>query len=98
MLHGALVVAHERAEQGQFDGWLDVNGRPYSRDVKFTERFTRPTFGRLTIDIMVDDLKAYTKPFSALIHAMSPFLSGGIASPSADGYPAVGAGVLCSMK
>ena len=35
------------AEDGPFDGWLDVRGSPYSRDAKFTERFTRPTFGRL---------------------------------------------------
>jgi len=56
------------AEDGPFDGWLDVNGRPYSREVKFTERFTRPTFGRLTLDVTVDDPKAYTKPFTVRIN------------------------------
>jgi len=56
------------AEDGPFDGWLDVRGSPYSRDVKFTERFTRPTFGRLTIDVTVEDAKAYTKPFTVRIN------------------------------
>src|SRR5437764_5553202 len=48
------------AEDGPFDGWLDVRGSPYSREAKFTERFTRPTFGRLIIDVTVDDPKSYT--------------------------------------
>ena len=56
------------AEDSPFDGWLDVRGSPYSRDAKFTERFTRPTFGRLTIDVTVDDPKAYTKPFTVRIN------------------------------
>jgi hypothetical protein len=56
------------AEDGPFDGWLDVRGSPYSRDVKFTERFTRPKFGRLEIDVTVEDPKAYTKPFTVRIN------------------------------
>ena len=56
------------AEDGPFDGWLDVRGSPYSREAKFTERFTRPSFGRLTIDVTVEDAKAYTKPFTARIN------------------------------
>ncbi len=56
------------AEDGPFDGWLDVRGSPYSRDAKFTERFTRPSFGRLSIDVTVDDPKAYTKPFTVRIN------------------------------
>jgi hypothetical protein len=56
------------AEDGPFDGWLDVRGSPYSRDAKFTERFSRPTYGRLTIDVTVDDPKAYTKPFTVRIN------------------------------
>jgi hypothetical protein len=56
------------AEDGPYDGWLDVRGSPYSRDAKFTERFTRPTFGRLTIDVTLDDPKAYTKPFTVRIN------------------------------
>jgi hypothetical protein len=56
------------AEMGQFDGWLDVDGSPHSNQVKFTERFRRPTFGKLEIDLTVDDPKAYTKPFTVRIN------------------------------
>jgi hypothetical protein len=56
------------AEMGQFDGWLDVNGSPHSNEVKFTERFRRPTFGKLEIDLTVEDAKAYSKPFTVRIN------------------------------
>jgi len=56
------------AEDGPTDGWLDVRGSPYSRQATFTERFTRPSFGRLTIDVTVDDPKAYTQPFTVRIN------------------------------
>jgi len=56
------------AEDGPFDGWLDVRGSPYSHDAKFTERFARKSFGRLSIDVTVDDPKSYTKPFTVRIN------------------------------
>jgi len=56
------------AEQGPFDGWLDVRGSPYSDQAKFTERFRRPTFGKLEIDVTVNDPKSYTKPFTVRIN------------------------------
>ena len=56
------------AEMGTFDGWLDVDGSPHSNEVKFTERFRRPTFGKLEIDLTVEDPKAYTKPFTVRIN------------------------------
>ncbi|MBV8842818.1 MAG: hypothetical protein JO307_08405 [Bryobacterales bacterium] len=50
---------------GVKDGtWLDVRGTPMTDAAKITERFHRPTFGRLEIGITVDDPKAYTKPWS----------------------------------
>jgi hypothetical protein len=45
-----------------------VDGSPHSSDVKFTERFRRPTFGKLEIDLTVEDPKAYTKPFTVRIN------------------------------
>ncbi len=33
-----------------------------------TERFRRPSFGKLEIDITIDDPKAYTKPWSIQVH------------------------------
>ena len=56
------------AEMGTFDGWLDVNGSPHSNEVKFTERFRRPTFGKLEIDLTIEDPKAYAKPFTVRIN------------------------------
>ena len=56
------------AESSANDGWLDVRGSPYSEQAKFTERFRRPTFGRLEIDVTVDDPKSYTKPFTVRIN------------------------------
>ena len=52
------------AEDSAYDGWLDVNGSPYSRQATFTERVRRPTFGHLQIDTTLEDAKAYTKPFT----------------------------------
>jgi hypothetical protein len=49
-------------------GWLDVNGSPYSDALKMTERFRRPNFGTLEIDITIDDSKAYTKPFTVRVN------------------------------
>jgi hypothetical protein len=55
------------AEDGPYDGWLDVNGSPYSRDAKFTERIRRPAFGHLQIDLTIEDSKAYTKPWTVRV-------------------------------
>jgi hypothetical protein len=55
------------AEDSVNDGWLDVNGSPYSQQAKFTERIRRPTYGHLQIDTTVEDPKAYTKPFTVRV-------------------------------
>jgi hypothetical protein len=49
-------------------GWLDVNGSPYTDALKLTERFRRPTFGTMQIDITIDDPKAYTRPFTVRVN------------------------------
>ena len=55
------------AEASPNDGWLDVNGSPYSEQAKFTERVRRPTFGHLQIDLTLEDAKAYTKPWTVRV-------------------------------
>jgi hypothetical protein len=55
------------AEDSVYDGWLDVNGSPYSQQAKFTERIRRPTFGHLQIDLTLEDAKAYTKPWTVRV-------------------------------
>jgi hypothetical protein len=50
------------------DGWLDVRGSPLTSAGKLTERFRRPNYGSLVIEVTVDDPKAYTKPFTATVN------------------------------
>ncbi len=45
-----------------------MRGSPYSDQAKFTERFRRPIFGKLEIDVTVEDPKAATKPFTIRIN------------------------------
>ncbi len=44
--------------------WLDSGGSPMTDAAKMTERFRRPNFGTLELEITVDDPKAYTKPWT----------------------------------
>jgi hypothetical protein len=55
------------AEDSKFDGWLDVNGSPYSEQAKFTEKIRRPAYDHLQIDMTVEDPKAYTKPWTVRV-------------------------------
>ena len=50
------------------EGWLDVNGAPFTSGAKITEKFRRPTYGRLEIDVTIDDAKAYTKPWTVRVN------------------------------
>ena len=49
------------------DIWLDLKGSPLTEAGKLTERFRRPNYGRLEIELTVDDPKAYTKPWTVKI-------------------------------
>jgi hypothetical protein len=46
------------------DLWLDGRGNPLTSAGKLTERIRRPSFGRLEVELTVDDPKAYTKPWT----------------------------------
>jgi hypothetical protein len=63
-----LVVETTNFRGDERAGWLDVNGSPYTEALKMTERFRRPTFGTLEIDVTIDDAKAYTKPFTVRVN------------------------------
>jgi hypothetical protein len=45
-------------------GWLDVAGSPLTAQATMTERFRRPNFGTLEIEVTVNDPKAYTRPWT----------------------------------
>ena len=44
--------------------WLDRSGSPITGAAKLTERFRRPNYGTLEIEVTMDDPKAYTKPWT----------------------------------
>ena len=48
--------------------WLDVRGSPLSDQAKVIERFRRPNYGSLEIEITVDDPKAYTMPWKVKVN------------------------------
>jgi hypothetical protein len=50
------------------DGWLDIYGSPLTDQATVIERWRRPTFGTIQIDVTIDDRKAYTKPFAVRVH------------------------------
>ena len=50
------------------DVWLDVEGSPMTSAGKITERWRRPYFGLLQMDITIDDPKAYTKRFTVRVN------------------------------
>jgi hypothetical protein len=56
-----LVVESIGFSDGQ---WLDRSGSPLTSAAKMTERFRRPNYGTLEIDLTVNDPKAYTKPWT----------------------------------
>jgi hypothetical protein len=57
-----LVVETTHFNSEERAAWHDVNGTPWSDQLKMTERFRRPSFGMLEIDITIDDPKTFTKP------------------------------------
>ena len=78
--HGYSVGRWERdtlvAESNNFrgaltgqpgDGWLDGRGSPFTDALRLTELFRRLNFGRLDIDVTIDDPKAYTRPFTVRV-------------------------------
>ena len=44
--------------------WADFNGSPLTDRARMRERFRRPNYGRLEIQVTVDDPGAYTKPWT----------------------------------
>jgi hypothetical protein len=44
--------------------WIDRNGDPLTDEAKVTERFQRVNYGKMEIEVTVDDPKAYTAPWT----------------------------------
>jgi len=47
--------------------WLDIQGSPVTESARVTEKLKRVNFGLMQIEIGVNDLKAYTRPWSVTI-------------------------------
>jgi hypothetical protein len=47
--------------------WLDVDGHPHTEGLRMTERYRRPDFGHLEVQITLDDPKAYIKPWTVVV-------------------------------
>ncbi len=62
---GDTLVVHTTGFRDHM--WLDGAGNPMTDAARITERFQRPNFGNLEIEITVDDPKAYTKPWTVKI-------------------------------
>jgi hypothetical protein len=48
--------------------WLDANGSPLTEGAQVTERFRRVNYGKLEIDVTVNDLKAYSAPWTVRLN------------------------------
>jgi len=44
--------------------WLDESGHPHTEALRTTERFTRPDFGHMDVQVTYNDPKTYTRPWS----------------------------------
>lgn len=64
-----LVVETTGFVDGQ---WLDRSGSPLTSDAHMTEKFRRPNYGTLEVELTVNDPKAYTKPWT--IHVKQSIL------------------------
>jgi hypothetical protein len=60
-----LVVVTKGLRDGE---WLDIFGTPLTDAATYTERFRRISYGRMEIDVTVDDPKAYTAPWTVRVN------------------------------
>jgi hypothetical protein len=60
-----LIVTTTNLRDGE---WLDILGSPLTDAAVVTERFRRPSYGRMEIDITVHDPSAYTQPWTVRVN------------------------------
>jgi hypothetical protein len=46
------------------NNWLDNSGHPGTEAMRLTEKFRRPDFGHINLEMTIDDPKAYTRPWT----------------------------------
>ena len=57
-----FLVESEGFKEGS---WLDNGGHPHTDALRVVERFHRPSFGHMELDVTVSDTKAYTRPWTS---------------------------------
>ena len=53
------------------DQWLDAAGSPLTNAGTVIERFRRPDYGHLLVDITIDDSKSYTQPWTTTVRLIA---------------------------
>jgi hypothetical protein len=49
--------------------WLDHDGNPHTEALRMTERYRRPNFGNLEVEVTFSDPAVYTRPFTVEVRA-----------------------------
>src|SRR5688572_19328041 len=49
--------------------WLDRDGNTHSEKLRLVERYRRPNFGSLDVEVTLSDPEAYTRPFTVKVSA-----------------------------
>jgi hypothetical protein len=49
--------------------WLDHDGHPHTENLRVTERYRRPTFGHLDIEVTLSDPPVYARPWTVALQA-----------------------------
>jgi hypothetical protein len=60
---GDTLVVETRGLNGK--AWMDTSGTPGSDAMRVTERFHRTSFGKMDLEITIDDPKSFTRPWTA---------------------------------
>jgi hypothetical protein len=50
--------------------WLDHDGHPHSEALRMTERYRRPDFGHMEIEITLNDPQVYARPWTVKLSAV----------------------------
>ena len=48
--------------------WLDTSGHPHTAALRMTERYRRPDFGHLEVEVKFEDAAAYSRPWTVRVH------------------------------
>ncbi len=54
--------------------WMDGRGHPHTKQMHLTERFHRPDYGNLSIDIVIEDPGTFTQPW--IMHRVAALETG----------------------